>query len=282
MTEAFKTVTDPGFNHTLFPAGTLTGTIQPVTIAPIHGSIVRALCKVQASIEAVTKSEFNKHGQYKFASTDDIYAALTRKLGEAGLMIYPLELEPVQEIKDTVGVYDRDGQKTGEKTVTKLRFRYGYVLATEEATWFDPKSARTLILLHTGPQTFNAAESFCQKAYLRALLKLPTGDQDLDGLPQADTDDDQAALQSIGRVKRKSSAEGKRDGSVKRFNELRAKITSATGAIECREVWTANANELAVMPRGWFETLSEDYMVQMKSFGIEVEPEDQQALVAAE
>jgi len=243
--------------------------------APIPGSIVKALCAVQATLEAVAKSDFNKHGAYKFASTDDIYAAVTRKLGEVGLMIYPLELTPTQEQNATVPVFDREGVKTGDKTVTKLRFHFGYMLATEEASWFDPRSSRTIVVLHTGPQTFNAAESYCQKAYLRALLKIPTGDQDLDAMPQADSEEDQVALAGIGRSKRKSSAEGKRDGSVKRFNELRAAIQKAQGAIDCQEVWAKSASELSTMPRAWYETLAEDYSVTMEGFGIQIEVQEQ-------
>ncbi len=52
-------------------------------MTPIPASIVAAMCKVQATVEAVKKSQRNQHGQYMFASTDDIYAALARKLGEA-------------------------------------------------------------------------------------------------------------------------------------------------------------------------------------------------------
>ena len=82
--------------------------------------------------------------------------------------------------------------------------------------------------------------------------------------------------------KRKSSAEGKRDGSVKKFNEIAAAIAKADGAIECKEVWTKNAAELATMPSRWYSNLAEDYSVKMESFGVEIEIEDQQTLVAAE
>lgn len=250
-----------------------------IPIAPIPGSIVKAICAVQATLAAVAKSDFNKHGSYKFASTDDIYAAVTKKLGEVGLMIYPLELTPAQEQTAQVAVLDREGNKTGDKTVTKLRFHFGYMLATEEASWFDPRSSRSIVVLHTGPQTFNAAESYCQKAYLRALLKIPTGDQDLGGMPQADTEEDQAALNAIGRVKRKSSAEGKRDGSVKVFNELLASITATTGAAECQGVWAKHASFLSTVARGWYETLSEAYIMHMKDFGVDLDPQEQSELI---
>ena len=239
--------------------------VTPPTVAVIPASIVKALCAVQATLAAVAKSDFNKHGNYKFASTDDIYAAVTRKLGEVGLLIYPLEMEPAQEITAKVDAYDKEGNRTGEKTITKFRFHFGYLLATEQDTWFDPKSARTITVLHTGPQTFGAAESFCQKAYLRGTLKIPTGEQDLDAMPQADTDEDQIALNANGK-KRKSSAEGKRDGSVKTFNEIRAKVMEAQSADMLRQIRTLYADEWSNLPERWAVTLTEDFEVKMDSF----------------
>jgi hypothetical protein len=240
------------------------GEVQAVQ--PIPASIVKALCSVQATLAAVAKSDMNKHGGYKFASTDDIYASVTRKLGEVGLLIMPIELEPTRDEQSKVDTFDQQGNKTGEKTITKLRFRIGYVLATETDTWFDPRSARTLIILHTGPQTFGAAEAFCQKVYLRHTLKIPTGEQDLDVMPQADTEEDQVALAGNGRAKRKSSAEGKRDGSVKKFNEMLQAVQSAGNADLLQQVRTLWAEEWAILPRAWAETLNEEYETRMDSF----------------
>lgn len=236
---------------------------------PIPGSIVKALCSVQATLSAVAKSDLNKHGGYKFASTDDIYAAVTKKLGEVGLMIYPMEMEPVIELPSKVDVFDKDGTKTGEKTVTKLRFHFGYMLATEDATWFDPRSSRTIIVLHTGPQTFNAAESYCQKAYLRALLKIPTGDQDLDAMPQADTEDDQAVLNGGAAKKRKSSYASKKDGTDKLFQEINAKIAEASSADYLQQIRTLYADDWSVMPDRWVALLDDAYEDKMSSFGLQ-------------
>lgn len=241
---------------------------------PIPSSIVRASCAVQASVAAIAKTQFNKHGQYKFASTDDIYAAITRKLGEVGLMIYPLELTPTKREQSKVDVFDREGAKTGEKTVTLLTFHFGYVLATEDATWFDPRSSRTITVLHTGPQTYNSAESFCQKSYLRAWFKLPTGDMDLDSMPQADNEDDQVAL--VGGKRRKSSAEGKRDGSVQEFQRLTAAIASAANMNDLRMLYIEHSDAngpWAGMPAKWAQLLQEDFTVKAEGF---------QAVMAAE
>ena len=43
-------------------------------------SIVRALSAIKATVDAVKKSQRNVHGNYFFSSTDDIYAAVARKM----------------------------------------------------------------------------------------------------------------------------------------------------------------------------------------------------------
>lgn len=223
----------------------------------IPGSIVKAICTVQASMAAVAKSQRNAHGGYHFASTDDIYAALTRKLGEVGLAILPLELH--HEIKRV----ERDG-----KTVQWLEAEFGYVLATEDATWTHPSLRRSLYIQITGPQTHQAAQSYAEKAFLRSLFKIPTGDMDLDSMPQAETEEDQIALAGRNGVKRKSSAEGKRDGSVKRFNQIRADIQNALNPEHLRHIRKIYAEEWSTLPRAWAETLDEEYDTKMSGFPV--------------
>lgn len=141
----------------------------------IPGSIVKSICAVMANLEAVKKSQKNQHGGYMFASTDDIYAAITRKMGEVGLVCLCLE-EAAPEITRSEG---KDG-----KSAQWMKMAYSFVLATADATWSDPRSRRTLIIQITGPQTFQAAQSYAEKSYLRSLFKIPTGDVDLDSLPE--------------------------------------------------------------------------------------------------
>lgn len=226
----------------------------------IPGSIVKAICAIQASLGAVAKSQRNSHGGYSFASTDDIYASLTRKMGEVGLTIVGLETG-----HEVVRV-EKDG-----KTSQWLKAEYAFVLATEDATWSHKDARRSLYIQITGPQTHQAAQSYAEKAFLRSLFKLPTGDMDLDSMPQADNEDEQVALSR--RAPRRSSAEGKRDGSVKKFNELRGKIAAADGPAMLMLLRSAENEFWSTMPRAWAETLSEDYYVKMQDFGVEVDPE---------
>jgi len=75
-------------------------------------------------------------------------------------------------------------------------------------------------------------------------------------------------------AKRKSSAEGKRDGSVKRFNELRARIEKSEGAIECLDIWKAENAQLTDMARGWFSTLAEEFVSKMDDHGVQIDVDE--------
>lgn len=156
---------------------------KPKQINPIPASIVKAICTVQDAMQAVKKSQKNQFGGYMYASADDIYAALSLKMAEAGLVSFCLE-EGEPEVKmvsrETV---DKKGEKV---TATKqwLKVTYTFILATEQDTWTDPRAKRSLYIEITGPQTFQAAQSYAEKSWLRSMFKIATGDMDLDGLMQ--------------------------------------------------------------------------------------------------
>lgn len=221
----------------------------------IPGSIVKAICQIQATMGAVAKSNRNNHGGYQFSSTDDIYAALTRRMGEVGLAV--ISLEDLCEVKRV----EKDGKISQWAHVV-----FSFVLATEDATWTDKRACRSLYIQVTGPQTFQAAQSYAEKAYLRSLFKIPTGDLDLDSMPQADTEDDQVALNGNGKAKRKSSYASKKDGTTELFNEIRAKIHDANSAEYLQQIRTLYADEWNTMPSRWHELLEGDYETQMIKF----------------
>lgn len=231
---------------------------------PIHGSIVKAICTIKKHMEAVAKSQLNKHGNYNFASTDDIYAALSRKMGEVGLVSIPLETS--HEIQRTQKIAkDRNGavikNAAGDvvmENVNWLHVEVAFVLATEDGTWQDPAAKRSLFIQYTGPQTHQSAVSFAEKAWLRSLFKLPTGDMDLDSLPQGDSIETQIALNQPST--RKSSSGAKKDGTDKLFNEIRGKINSATGNRDMlQQIRTLYATEWSEMPSRWHEILENEY-----------------------
>lgn len=226
----------------------------------IPKDIAKAVCAIMASVEAVKKSQKNSHGGYMFASTDDIYAAVTRKMGEVGLMILPLQTEhEIKRIEKT--------DKGGQLVISQwLSVTYQMVLATADATWTDKHCVRSVYCQYTGPQTHQSAESYAKKQFLRGLLQLPTGDMDLDAMPQAETEDGQVALSQPR--KRKSSSAAKKDGETPElFNEIRKSIAESINPEMLRHVRENYAEDLAELPFKWSQLLSQEYEDKMESFG---------------
>ncbi len=236
-------------SHGSDSAGSNGGARGAGDVRVIPSDIVKAICLVQSGMKSVQRDGKNSHGGYQFASTDAVYAALTLKLAEVGLSILCLE-EEVPEIKRIEG---KDG-----KTVQWGRFVFSFILATEQATWSDPRWKRTLYLQITGPQSFMAAQSYAEKALLRSLFKIATGDIDLDAMPQAETEEAQEALVGNGR-KRKSSAAAKRDGGTETFNSIRAAIAGAGTLEDLREIKVGNAEEIAELPERWASLVEDEF-----------------------
>lgn len=226
-------------------------------VTPIPGSIVKAICQIMVTVDAVKKSNRNQHGNYNFASTDDIYAAVTRKMGEVGLVV--MALEDVCEIKRF------ETEVKGEKkTAQWAHMVFSFVLATETDTWSDPRAKRTLYLQVTGAQTFQAAQSYAEKSYLRSLYKLPSGDMDLDSMPQADNEDDQINLNSPRKPK--SSSRAKKDGDDVAFNELRGAISGSEGPADLARIKRDHFSFWNALPKEWHNIVEEEYKYKLAEF----------------
>lgn len=232
------------------------GTHHGVTAIP--GSIVRAICAIKATVEALKKSQRNQHGGYNFSSTDDLYAAISRKEGEVGLTVVSLETEYELKRIDTI---DKDGKP---RVVQWLRVVYQFVWATETDTWTDEKNKRTICVQYTGPQTSQAAQSFIEKAYYRSIYKLPSGDMDLDSMPQAEYEDDQNDL--LAPRKRKSSNAAKKDGTDVVFNELRGAISGADGPADLHMIKKNSWSVWQQMPERWRQILDAEFDDRMAEF----------------
>jgi len=231
-------------------------------VTPIPAGIIKRMCAIMATVEAVKKSQRNQHGGYMFSSSDDVYAALARKLGDVGLQLISLEDE--SEIRRVEKV-DKQGAPQAQQW---LRVFYSFVWATADGeTWSDPRNKRTILVQITGPQTFQAAQSFVEKAYLRSTFKLPSGDMDLDAMPQAENEDDQVELSRPRKAK--ASAAAKRDGDDVVLNELRGAISRADGPADLAMIRTKSASIWSVMPARWKEILDNEYEDKMSEFSAE-------------
>lgn len=88
---------------------------------------------------------------------------------------------------------------------------------------------------------------------------------------------DGGPLQAEGTMssafERKSSAEGKRDGSVKKFNAILVSIKDAASIDELRALKMDHMNSDGIawhdMPRAWADTIEQDYQVRELDLGVE-------------
>jgi hypothetical protein len=196
-------------------------------------SIVKAIAEIQTSVSSVTRDGRNSHGGYDFASTDAIYAALSVKMGQAGLTMLTLEDEP--EIK----VIETTDAKGNPRRQQWGKFGFQFVLATEDGTWTDDRCKRSLYIQIMGAQTFMAAQSYAEKTFLRSLFKLPTGDLDLDALP------------GEGEPIRTSSAGAKREQVWEKFNN------ELEGALDLSTIHEIEGRYTAKMPKAWRDPMQD-------------------------
>lgn len=225
------------------------------SVTPIPASIVQAICQIKITVDAVKKSSRNQHGGYHFASTDDIYAAITRKMGEVGLIL--MSLEERCEIRRV----EKDG-----KVSQWAHMEFAFLLATTKDTWSHPNMRRTLYIQVTGPQTFQAAQSYAEKSFYRSLFSLPTGDQDLDSMPQGDTEEDQIDMAKPRKAKSSSSA--KKDGTDVVFNELRGAISAADGPADLANIKKQSFATWQSMPDRWRQILDDEFEDKMREFEV--------------
>lgn len=190
-------------------------------------SVVVAIAQVQEHMSSVARDGRNTHGGYDFASTDAIYAALSVKMGQAGLTIVTLEDEPEIKIIETT---DKQGNPKKQQW---CKFKFTFVLATADGTWTDERLSRSLFIQVLGPQTFMAAQSYAEKSFLRSLFKIPTGDLDLDALPNDD------------EPRRTSSASAKREGLWETFNNELEAVDEMSGIVDIEQRYTSK------MPKKW-------------------------------
>jgi hypothetical protein len=136
----------------------------------IPASIIKAIVKVKKAVGMIAKDAENKHGNYRYASVDAIYAGVHEAMADAGLVCLQLE--------ETV-------EKANEKYLT---FTFSFILATEQDTWEDIRNQRSVTLQYMGPQSYQAAQSYCSKAFYKSLFLLQTGDPEQEGEETGEAD----------------------------------------------------------------------------------------------
>jgi len=131
-----------------------------------HKNIYAAIAAATADVKRLAKDSRNVEQKYSFASIDDFLAMTGPICAAHGLVICMDE--------DDVVDFERQG-KYGQTFWLRARFVLTVCHVSGDKL---PPSRRTVEVIRTGAQSFGSAQSYALKQFLRALLQIPTGDND--------------------------------------------------------------------------------------------------------
>lgn len=130
-------------------------------------AMLRAILKIKKTIEPAGRTGEGQDGEhnYKFASADDIFAALQRTMAYAGL---------VCELQND-GDEPFEAIEIAGKVAVRLSFVPVLYLVEGDAVdvYHNPRAALHMIGEWSGNNTCAALRTLAEKTYLRALFKLP-------------------------------------------------------------------------------------------------------------
>jgi hypothetical protein len=160
-------------------------------------AISKAITAVMADIyEPIEKRGENTYDNYKYVSIDDIYARLVRSMGVHGLVIIPLEID----------VEHTPSKNRQGNAVIRAKFTHQFFLSCDGESWTDDTCCRTLAMQIDRTTNYAAAGSYLEKAFLRSLFKIPTGEVEVEELEEI-----------------RARHEDKEDGKAKRMKQVRNK-----------------------------------------------------------
>lgn len=143
-------------------------------------AIAAAIKETMGKVKMLGKDEDNKFASYKYASIDQFLESLRPKLAETGLSVVSDETSAEHF---TMKENKKDGSSVDS---TFVHYAYDFYLAHEDSGETYGPLRRSVDLRFVGPQTSGQAQSYCEKMFLRALLKVATGDKDADEQEQGE------------------------------------------------------------------------------------------------
>jgi hypothetical protein len=154
-----------------------TGEVTESLPSRMPPEIAAAIIKVMKAAKLLGFDERNHHGGYNYVSIDKFLEVFRPPMAEAGLFAIVNEVE----------VAFRDGapNKDGKITQWAMPIYEVWLFHESGASWGPLR--RHLAIPMTGPQTFAASGSFIQKALMRMLFMVPTGEKDADQVAPEDS-----------------------------------------------------------------------------------------------
>lgn len=141
---------------------------------PLLRDLAARIAQVMKAVRSLAHDACNTHSDYNYASADKFYQALQQPLAEAELVVRCDEVDC-----RLFTVPNRDGRPM-------LHARFVYELGF---VGYPGAERRSLVLQVIGPQSFQAAETYARKYWLRGKFLVATGEtDDVDAEPRYGAD----------------------------------------------------------------------------------------------
>jgi hypothetical protein len=139
--------------------------------------IAAAIVKAMGMVKRLENDAENKFQHYKYASVDAFFEALGPILSECKIFSIPHEIS--SDVMQLSSTDDRGVSKTSNWLVVN----YSMVIYHESGVEFAllPKKIQVAA---SGPQSYGSWQSYAEKFVWKGLLKIPTGDADVDDMDQ--------------------------------------------------------------------------------------------------
>jgi len=138
---------------------------------PMPPAIAKAVNQIMKRVKRLGKTVKNQYDNYDAVPIDDFLALTRPLLAEAGLIIYPIQLNC--DIK-----WSSDG-RGADFVLFEYAFRLVHV---DGESWVDPKEKKSVPFSKTriSPQLSGMADSYALKQYERVLFQIECGEPDVD------------------------------------------------------------------------------------------------------
>lgn len=153
--------------------------------------IVKAILEAIAKVKHAEKSgdgeatEGRRLRSFRFATIDDVLEAAHEALDAVGLTVMPIEIGADIETLD------------GNDWV---RYSFQFMLLHKSGkVWVSPNERRVVHVRLSDGHTEGKAQSFALKVYLRGLLRIRTGESDLESSIAGTLEDDPPVNRPVGR-----------------------------------------------------------------------------------
>ncbi len=139
--------------------------------------IAKSIVQAMAKVKRLENDAENKFQHYKYASVDAFFEALGPILSECKIFSIPNEID--SEVMQLSSTDDRGVSKVSNWLVVN----YEMVIYHESGVEFALPPKRIQVVA-SGPQSYGAWMSYAEKFVWKGLLKIPTGDADVDDMDQ--------------------------------------------------------------------------------------------------